>query len=81
MIGGGKYELEALHARKVTDADGLVLIVMNGIKGHGFSCAFANPELAALLPAALRSVADQVEADKGVLPANEKSSGTREEKP
>lgn len=62
MIGPGKYETETSIVRELTRARGVVLMVIDGHRGSGFS-AQLPPELLASLPAALREVADQIEAD------------------
>lgn len=61
-IGPGKYDAECTRARSDTKARGVVLIVLDGDRGDGFSCQ--APSLATLgLPALLRELADKIEAD------------------
>jgi hypothetical protein len=44
--------------------------VIHGDKGSGFSASFTNPEMVARIPAALREMANTIEADAKRLPAN-----------
>jgi len=60
MIGPGKYDDAATVARTATAAEGVLLIVVNGSKGSGFS-AQLSAELTLRLPAILREVADEIE--------------------
>ena len=61
-IGPGVYDDEATQVRESTSAKGVVLIVVGGDRGSGFSCQ-AQEDVILDLPAVLRSLADQVEAD------------------
>lgn len=61
MIGPGKYDNETTNARLETGAIGIVLIVLNGRLGSGFSVQ-APPALAVQLPFMLRNMADEIEA-------------------
>jgi hypothetical protein len=63
MIGPGKYNHLCTFVRQSVMADGVVLIVIGGCNGEGFECQFTTPELAVALPAMLRTMADQIEAD------------------
>lgn len=58
----GKYEHFASIVRFLTDADGVVLVVINGREGHGVSVQVAR-KLLPLIPRALRALADEVEQD------------------
>jgi hypothetical protein len=62
MIGPGKYDDQATKVRAATQARGVILIVIGGNCGEGFSCQ-ATLEVTLALPAMLRSIADQIEAD------------------
>lgn len=62
MTGPGKYDDEATMVQKSTNASGVILIVIGGDKGEGFSCQATMPVLLGL-PSMLRSIADQLEAD------------------
>jgi hypothetical protein len=61
--GPGKYDHLATWVREHAQADGVVVIVLNGTRGAGFSFQASNPRLLALLPAALRRVADAIEGE------------------
>jgi hypothetical protein len=63
MLGPGKYDAEATAAFEQTEAQGVILIVLGGNRGHGFS-AQVTAEAMAAIPALLRAVADQIEADE-----------------
>jgi hypothetical protein len=69
MIGPGKYDDLCTLVREKTDATGVLLIVINGNKGNGFSCQVTTSDMVLVVPALLRQMADQIEADlkKGVL--------------
>ncbi len=60
--GPGKYDDACTAARLATDAAGVVLIVLGGKQGSGFSVQVEGEDLTWALPALLRSVADQIEA-------------------
>jgi hypothetical protein len=62
-IGPGKYDAACTAAGEATLADTVVLIVVNGIAGSGFSMQTVRPDAAKALPALLRHIADQIEAD------------------
>lgn len=59
-LGPGKYDDLATEARKQTQAEGAVVIIVNGVKGSGFS-AQLSPELTLKLPSMLRHMADELE--------------------
>ena len=61
-IGPGKYDHLATFVRQQTDALAVILIVLDGDKGAGFSVQ-ARGDVALSLPALLRRVADDIEAD------------------
>lgn len=64
-LGPGKYDDLCAQVRIFTRADGVVLIVLGGNRGHGSAVqirADASPQ-ADLLVLALREVADQLERD------------------
>lgn len=62
MLGPGKYDAECTQVRESTNAAGVVLIVLDGDRGHGFSTQ-APLGLLVGLPGLLRSLADQIEGD------------------
>jgi hypothetical protein len=68
-LGPGKYDDLATYVREQTDAVGVIVIVIDGNAGSGFSCQ-ASREVTASLPLLLRRVADDIEADTaGTEPA------------
>ncbi len=62
--GGGKYDAACTQAREATEAEGVVLIVLHGSHGSGFSVQ-GSARVTHALPRLLRSMADQIEADLG----------------
>jgi hypothetical protein len=61
--GGGKYEEACARAREETGAAAVLLVVIGGKLGSGFSVATLTPELLASFPRLLRDVADGIERD------------------
>lgn len=61
LNGPGKYDAETSAARDACEAEGVVLIVHNGKRGHGFEVQLPLEALAAL-PDVLREMADETEA-------------------
>lgn len=59
-LGPGKYDAETTRVMVAEHADAVILIVIGGSKGGGFSCQ-ATPELTLALPKILRSMADDIE--------------------
>lgn len=64
--GGGKYEDMATYVRLNTQAEGVVVMVINGTHGEGFSVQ-ATAAVLLNLPSLLRQVADGIEADLKAL--------------
>ena len=62
MIGPGKYDDEASIARIATGASGVVLIILGGSKGSGFSVQASLPDMLKL-PSMLEFMAQQIRAD------------------
>lgn len=66
-FGGGKFgdECTALQGQLDADAVLLVVVVLGGPRGHGFSVTVSERALDRLkeIPALLRTVADTIEAD------------------
>jgi hypothetical protein len=62
MIGPGKYDDLATEARERAKATGVILIVIQGEHGSGFSCQ-ANLQVTLELPKMLREMADEIEKD------------------
>lgn len=60
-LGPGKYDSYCTNVRIETQADGVLLIVINGKLGSGFSVQTSKLEVLANLPGVLRNVADQIE--------------------
>jgi hypothetical protein len=66
-IGPGKYDGEATLIQARTQAAGVLLMILDGNKGNGFSLASydiqATLEITLSLPKLLRMMADQIEID------------------
>lgn len=61
-MGPGKYDEEAMLVMERTKAQGVIVMVIGGEKGPGFSVA-ADLLTTLSLPAILRSIANQLDAD------------------
>lgn len=61
-IGPGKYDAITTIVRESVSAGGVVLIVIDGAHGDGFSVQ-ATAEVTLNLPALLRAIADSIESD------------------
>lgn len=61
-IGPGKYDELCTYLRRLTRADGAVIIVINGENGSGFSCQ-ADLQTTALLPELLEKLARDIRGD------------------
>ena len=61
-LGPGKYDAFCTLVRESTKARGVALMIMDGIKGSGFSIQ-GDIELTLGLAQLLRHMADQIEAD------------------
>lgn len=59
-IGPGKYDEECTMIRSITSADGVLLAVVHGRLGDGFSMQ-APPEVMKKMPSILRAIADDME--------------------
>jgi len=59
-LGPGKYDDLATELRTKTSAEGVVVLVVNGVKGSGLS-AQLSLELTLTLPMMLRDIARQIE--------------------
>lgn len=59
-LGPGKYDDLASHVRGVAEADGVLLLVIGGTRGSGFS-AQLTLDLTLRLPEILRDIARQIE--------------------
>jgi hypothetical protein len=63
MNGPGRYDEACTQARLATGGHTVVLFVAGGVHGQGFQVQTLDPDFAKSLPAVLRSIADQVEAN------------------
>lgn len=61
--GPGIYDGEATAVRVLTGASTVILIVLGGSGGSGFSVQTDDPTMQAQLPGLLRTVATQIEGD------------------
>jgi tRNA A37 N6-isopentenylltransferase MiaA len=61
-IGGGKYDREITDLMHRLKADGIILIVTGGTKGHGFSIA-GTPQFIHMMPDLLRATVNKVCAE------------------
>lgn len=61
--GPGKYDAEASLVRERTGAHTVVLLVLGGRQGEGFSLQTASADTARDLPKMLRAIADQIEGN------------------
>lgn len=61
-IGKSKYDMECEHVRKMTGAQGVILLVLGGNLGHGMSCIMPAA-LTPMLPNALRDLASRIEEE------------------
>jgi hypothetical protein len=60
-LGPGKYDRACSEARKRTGAHTVVLIVVGGVAGNGFSVQSHDPLVQTRLPSVLREIADDIE--------------------
>jgi hypothetical protein len=61
-LGPGKYDDLTTRIREETGADAVVLLVLGGNRGHGFSVQAIPPTFPAIVEA-LRKAADQIKRD------------------
>ena len=61
--GPGKYDEECTQAFQATQADSVVLLVMNGKKGNGFSVQTRNMQFVKDLPDLLQTMALLIKHD------------------
>jgi hypothetical protein len=59
-VGPGKYDDLATLVREQADAKAVVVIVLGGTAGSGFSVQSVEGDISARLPALLRMVADEI---------------------
>lgn len=60
--GAGKYTNELTSVRQATQADGALLIILNGNKGHGLSLQL-EPHLAPVFADMLEGLAKEIRND------------------
>lgn len=60
-LGPGKYDALATEVREKSNADGVIVIVIGGNAGNGFS-AQADADTLARLPSILENVAREIRA-------------------
>lgn len=63
MTGEGKYDAACTKAREATEADSVILIVLNGNQGHGTSVQSYDMTFPAKVPRLLRKMADAIEKE------------------
>lgn len=61
MIGPGKYDALVTDVRERTMAHGVILLVLGGVHGDGFS-AQMSVQMAVSMPDILRKLANDIEA-------------------
>lgn len=66
-LGPGKYDDWCTKVREETQAEGVILVVIGGEKGSGFSCQLTLEDLSGI-PVVLRTIADEIEAGRGMTP-------------
>lgn len=59
--GPGKYDHLCTACREAVQADAVVVIVLNGNRGSGFSVQALGEDFTRTLPALLRTVAAEIE--------------------
>ena len=61
--GPGKYDYLCTIVREEINAAGVIVIVLDGNNGNGFSCQFADPAMLTRVPGVLEEVAAQIRKD------------------
>jgi len=62
MFGAGKFDEHATRIREATDADGVIVMVLGGKLGSGFSVQAPLP-IQAMLPELLTDLAANIKRD------------------
>lgn len=62
-IGPGKYDEACTQALEATGAQSVILIVIGGKEGHGFSCHSTDPDFETQIPMLLYRTAESIEED------------------
>lgn len=63
--GPGKYDNLCTVAREAAQADTVVMIIINGVHGSGFSVQTRDPAASHRLPQLLRTTAHLIETSQG----------------
>jgi hypothetical protein len=71
MIGPGKYDAEATLVMESAKAAGVIIIVIDGDRGEGFSIQ-ATLEVTLLLPKMLRMIADDLDPAVSALSSSQR---------
>ncbi len=61
----GRYDEECVAVHLATEAETVILIVIGGKDGMGFSVTSTDPKISAQIPGILRQMADTVELKEG----------------
>ena len=64
MKGPGKYDDICTIVREKTQASSVVVIILDGNEGNGFSAQSESPYFEKILPKILRSMADELEDER-----------------
>lgn len=64
-IGPGKYDDLCTYVREKTQASGVLVVVINGNKGEGFSCQ-ADLKTMLIVPDILETIAKQLREDRTI---------------
>ena len=64
-IGPGKYDDLCTYVREKTQASGVLVVVINGNKGEGFSCQ-ADLKTMLIVPDILETIAKQLRKDRTI---------------
>lgn len=62
-IGAGKYDDLCTIVMEKSEAEAVLVVVLSGNKGHGFSMQMLRPELVKMVPDLLEDVAKQIRSD------------------
>jgi hypothetical protein len=62
-IGPGKFDDLATFVREISQAKGVIVAIIGGNHGSGFSVQVESPALMKTLPELLRDIADNMEKD------------------
>jgi len=71
MIGPGKYDAETTLVMESAKAAGVIIIVIDGDRGEGFSIQ-ATLEVTLLLPKMLRMIADDLDPAVSALSSSQR---------